>query len=77
MESISEDIKRNEPTSELAITKPGREGLLQLLESRMIQVVTFSDWEKIDSEEKRLGSLIGKPREKLTDWRNLLEIAAK
>ncbi|KAJ0495770.1 putative adrenodoxin-NADP(+) reductase, Biotin synthase [Helianthus annuus] len=67
--SISEDIKKKDPTSEFA---SGREGLLQLLENRKIKVVAFSDWEKIDSEEKRLGSLLGKPREKLTNWKDLL-----
>ncbi|KAF5812617.1 putative adrenodoxin-NADP(+) reductase, Biotin synthase [Helianthus annuus] len=67
--SISEDIKKKDLTSEFA---SGREGLLQLLENRKIKVVTFNDWEKIDSEEKRLGSLMGKPREKLTNWKDLL-----
>ncbi|GJV16635.1 NADPH:adrenodoxin oxidoreductase, mitochondrial isoform X1 [Tanacetum coccineum] len=70
--SISEDIAKKELTS--ASSKPGREGLSQLLENRNVQVVTFSDWEKIDSEEKRLGSLKGKPREKITDWNDLLQV---
>ncbi|XP_076905418.1 NADPH:adrenodoxin oxidoreductase, mitochondrial-like isoform X2 [Bidens hawaiensis] len=72
--SISEDLTKKDPTPEFA---SGREGLLQLLENRKIQAVTFSDWGKIDSEEKRLGSLIGKPREKLTNWNDLLAIASK
>ncbi|KVI01246.1 NAD(P)-binding domain-containing protein [Cynara cardunculus var. scolymus] len=73
--SISEDLEKGKLTS--ASIKPGREGLLQLLERRKVQVVTFSDWEKIDSEEKRLGSLKGKPREKLTTWKDLLEVTTK
>ncbi|KAI3701447.1 hypothetical protein L6452_26531 [Arctium lappa] len=75
--SISEDLEKGELTSTSSSTKAGREGLLQLLESRKVQVVTFSDWEKIDSEEKRLGSLKGKPREKLTTWKDLLEVTTK
>ncbi|KAI3754244.1 hypothetical protein L1987_54023 [Smallanthus sonchifolius] len=75
--SISDDIKKKDPTSGFASAKPGREGLLQLLENRKIHVVAFSDWEKIDSEEKRLGSLIGKPREKLTSWKELLELTKR
>nr|XP_043628422.1 NADPH:adrenodoxin oxidoreductase, mitochondrial isoform X2 [Erigeron canadensis] len=73
--SISDDIEKRERIS--TSTKQGREGLLQLLESRKIQVITFSDWEKIDSEEKRRGSLIRKPREKLTTWKDLLEVATR
>ncbi|XP_071737251.1 NADPH:adrenodoxin oxidoreductase, mitochondrial-like [Rutidosis leptorrhynchoides] len=75
--SISEDIEQSGLTSVFASTKPGRNGLQQLLESRNVNVVTFNDWEKIDSEEKRLGSLKGKPREKLTTWNDLLEITSK
>lgn len=77
MASISEDREKREPASAFASTKAGKEGLLQLLESRNIKFVTFSDWEKIDSEEKRLGSLKGKPREKLTNWADLLEETTK
>lgn len=68
--SISDDIEKGEITS----TKLGRKGLLQLLENKKIKFVTFDDWEKIDFEEKRVGGLKGKPREKLTTWKDLLQV---
>ncbi|KAK2970961.1 hypothetical protein RJ640_027442 [Escallonia rubra] len=73
--SISEDLETGASTSTLA--KPGREGLKQLLDSRNVRAVPFSAWEKIDTEEKQRGSLRSKPREKLTRWEELLEVAAK
>ncbi|PHT62220.1 NADPH:adrenodoxin oxidoreductase, mitochondrial [Capsicum annuum] len=75
--SISEDVLRGAVTSRSGLSKPGREGLLQLLDSRNVKVVTFGGWEKIDNEEKRRGSLKNKPREKLTTWQDLLEVATK
>lgn len=56
-------------------SKPGREGLLRALDDRNERVVPFSAWEKIDSAEKRLGSMKNKPREKLTTWEELLKMA--
>jgi adrenodoxin-NADP+ reductase len=58
--------------SSTAAPKPGRDGLLNLLHDRNVMIVSFNDWEKIDSEEKRLGSLRNKPREKLATWNELL-----
>lgn len=58
------------------LPKQGREGLRQLLHDRNVRVVSFSDWEKIDSEEKRRGSAANKPREKLATWEELLKTAA-
>lgn len=75
--SISEDVERGVVTSRSGLSKPGREGLLQLLDSRNVKIVPFGGWEKIDSEEKRRGSLKNKPREKLTSWQDLLEVATK
>ncbi|KAL2482493.1 NADPH:adrenodoxin oxidoreductase [Forsythia ovata] len=73
--SISEDIGKGVLTSNSS--KPGREGLLQLLDSRNIRVVQFDDWEKIDAEEKELGNLKNKPREKLATWEELLQVASE
>ncbi|KAK7348923.1 hypothetical protein VNO80_23702 [Phaseolus coccineus] len=55
--SISEDLENGGLIPSLALPKPGRDGLLQLLHDRNVRIVSFSDWEKIDSEERRLGSL--------------------
>ncbi|CAK7344251.1 unnamed protein product [Dovyalis caffra] len=73
--SISEDVHQGVIASPSTLPKPGRQGLLQLLDNRSVRVVPFSGWEKIDSEEKRLGNLRRKPREKLTTWEDLLTAA--
>nr|GMD16638.1 NADPH:adrenodoxin oxidoreductase, mitochondrial isoform X1 [Ipomoea batatas] len=75
--SISEDIKKGILPSTSGSSKPGREGLLRLLDSRNSTVILFEGWQKIDAEEKRRGLLKNKPREKLTSWEELLEVAGK
>ncbi|XP_031100658.1 NADPH:adrenodoxin oxidoreductase, mitochondrial-like isoform X1 [Ipomoea triloba] len=75
--SISEDIKKGILPSTSGSSKPGREGLLRLLDSRNSTVIPFEGWQKIDAEEKRRGLLKNKPREKLTSWEELLEVAGK
>lgn len=39
-----------------------------------VHPVTFSDWEKIDAAEVARGKLAGKPREKLVDPREMLQL---
>ncbi|KAK9150128.1 hypothetical protein Syun_008437 [Stephania yunnanensis] len=56
---------------------PGREGLVQLLDSKNVRFVPFDGWEKIDAEEKSMGSLKNKPREKITKWEELLKAACQ
>lgn len=73
--SISEDLERGELASSASLSKPGREGLLQLLDERNSRIVPFNAWEKIDAEEKRLGSSRNKPREKLSTWEDLIKVA--
>ncbi|POO00890.1 NAD(P)-binding domain containing protein [Trema orientale] len=75
--SISEDVKRGLLGSSSSLPKPGREGLLQLLDDRSIRVLPFSAWEKIDSEERMVGGINNKPREKLATWEELLKVAGK
>lgn len=70
--SISEDIKLGRLTSS---SNSGRERLLQLLYNRNVRVIPFRDWEKIDSEERRLGNLRNKPREKLAMLEELQKVA--
>ncbi|XP_027340196.1 NADPH:adrenodoxin oxidoreductase, mitochondrial isoform X2 [Abrus precatorius] len=69
--SISEDLEKGVLILSSASPKPGRDGLLQLLGNRNVRIVSFSEWEKIDSEERRLGSSRNKPREKLATWDEL------
>ncbi|XP_054786614.1 NADPH:adrenodoxin oxidoreductase, mitochondrial isoform X1 [Prosopis cineraria] len=74
--SISDDLDKGVLVSSSNLPKQGREGLRQLLLERNVRTVSFSDWEKIDSEEKRRGSTINKPREKLATWEELQKIAS-
>ncbi|GAB4852614.1 hypothetical protein Ancab_016828 [Ancistrocladus abbreviatus] len=73
--SISEDLEGGHLASISSMPKRGREGLLQLLDGSNEKVIPFNAWEKIDSEEKRQGSLRNKPREKLSTWEELLNVA--
>ncbi|CAI0628785.1 unnamed protein product [Linum tenue] len=73
--SILHDLEHGLIASPSTSTKPGREGLLQLLDDRNVRAVPFSGWEKIDCEERKLGSLKGKPRVKLGSWEDLLKVA--
>ncbi|XP_060167457.1 NADPH:adrenodoxin oxidoreductase, mitochondrial isoform X3 [Lycium barbarum] len=75
--SISEDVVTGVVTSRSGLSKPGRQGLLELLDNRNVKIVPFGSWEKIDNEEQRRGSLKNKPREKLTSWQDLLEVATE
>ncbi|KAL5976853.1 hypothetical protein ACLOJK_021188 [Asimina triloba] len=73
--SISEDLQQGLLTPSSNPAKPGRQGLLELLDSKDVRYVPFSGWEKIDAKEKSDGSLKNKPREKITSWEELLQIA--
>ncbi|XP_002527825.2 NADPH:adrenodoxin oxidoreductase, mitochondrial isoform X1 [Ricinus communis] len=75
--SILQDLEQGALAAATSLPKPGKEGLRQLLGDRNVRVVPFSSWEKIDSEEKRLGSSRNKPREKLTSWEDLLKVATE
>ncbi|XP_060970826.1 NADPH:adrenodoxin oxidoreductase, mitochondrial isoform X1 [Cannabis sativa] len=75
--SISEDVEQGLLKSTSRSPKPGREGLLQLLDDRNVRVLPFTAWEKIDSEERRRGSINNKPREKLATWEELLKVAGE
>lgn len=72
--SISEDLMQGKLTSS---SSSGRDGLLQLLDYRNVRVIPFGEWEKIDSEERRLGNLRNKPREKLATLEELRKVATE
>ncbi|KAJ4958720.1 hypothetical protein NE237_025831 [Protea cynaroides] len=74
--SIFEDLEKGVLTP-TTTPKPGREGLVKLLDSRNLRFVPFSGWEKIDLKEKTIGSLRNKTREKITSWEELLKVANK
>uniref|UniRef100_A0A2P2LFS7 NADPH:adrenodoxin oxidoreductase n=1 Tax=Rhizophora mucronata TaxID=61149 RepID=A0A2P2LFS7_RHIMU len=74
--SIMQDHEQGMIASESSSPKPGRGGLLQLLDDRNVNFLPFSAWEKIDAEEKKLGNLKNKPRDKLATWEDLLKVAS-
>lgn len=57
--------------------KSGCNDLRKILDSKGIQIVSYEDWEKIDRVEQERGKQLGKPREKIVDVAEMLEIAAK
>ncbi|XP_046408937.1 NADPH:adrenodoxin oxidoreductase, mitochondrial [Ischnura elegans] len=62
---------------DISMNKPGYEAVSQILLKKGIQTVSFSDWEKIDEEEKKRGEAVGKPREKIVSVEEMLAIAAR
>lgn len=58
-------------------SKPGSDGLRGILSSKGVQIVSYGDWEKIDRVEQERGREAGKPREKMVDVAEMLEVAAK
>ena len=50
-------------------------GLRTLLADRKVEPVSFASWQKIDAVEQESGKALGKPREKLTRWEDLLKAA--
>lgn len=65
---ISKDL---DPTS----AKSGSCEILKILDSKNIRAVSFDDWEKIDKIEISRGKDVGKPREKIVDVSEMLDIA--
>ncbi|XP_010629047.1 NADPH:adrenodoxin oxidoreductase, mitochondrial isoform X2 [Fukomys damarensis] len=57
--------------------KPGYAAIQALLSSRGIRPVSFSDWEKLDAEEVSRGQGARKPREKLVDSQEMLQLLGR
>lgn len=55
------------------VTEIKKEGLENVLKSQAI--VTWQGWQKIDEEECKRGSLVGKPREKIVKIDEMLKVA--
>uniref|UniRef100_A0A1B6FWF6 NADPH:adrenodoxin oxidoreductase, mitochondrial n=1 Tax=Cuerna arida TaxID=1464854 RepID=A0A1B6FWF6_9HEMI len=56
--------------------KQGSVYILQLLSSTGVWTVDFAGWQRIDKIETERGSAVGKPREKIVDIAEMLEIGA-
>ncbi|CAG0898791.1 unnamed protein product [Darwinula stevensoni] len=55
--------------------KPGLDIVKNYLSAQGHPVVSFEGWRKIDAEEQRRGKAKGKPREKMTDVGEMIQIA--
>lgn len=51
--------------------------LKSLLEERQVPFISWEDWCYADMCERRMGALLGKPREKIRDLKSLLKILKK
>uniref|UniRef100_A0AAR2L2X1 NADPH:adrenodoxin oxidoreductase, mitochondrial n=1 Tax=Pygocentrus nattereri TaxID=42514 RepID=A0AAR2L2X1_PYGNA len=59
----------------LSVNKPGGQEITALLKERGVRAVSFPEWEKINLEEVRRGTAVGKPREKFLDVKDMLAVA--
>jgi ferredoxin--NADP+ reductase len=59
--------------SQVAIERDGN-AVATLLQSRSAQVVTYADWQKLDAHETQLGSAQQRPRVKVVDVKEMLDI---
>ena len=72
--NILEDIETNKlDLSE----RPGNQNILKVLKSKGLRIIHFNDWKRIDQMEQHLGSALGKPREKIVDIKQMLDIVEK
>ncbi|XP_069510955.1 NADPH:adrenodoxin oxidoreductase, mitochondrial [Ambystoma mexicanum] len=72
-DSIAEDLASG--VLNTSQPKPGSVSTRSALERRGICPVSFSDWEKINSVEMARGKEAGKPREKIVDADEMLQLA--
>ncbi|KAJ8918005.1 hypothetical protein NQ315_011458 [Exocentrus adspersus] len=72
------DVILNDMETEKLVSenKPGYEDVIKLLNNRNVQVVSWTDWEKLDKYEIQEGQKVGKPREKVVSVEEMLRIAS-
>ncbi len=71
VKALTDDI---ESDAMAPVEKPGDDAVIQLLEGKDIQYVSFTDWKKIDANEIARGDPKGKPREKYTYVQEMLDV---
>ena len=57
--------------------KPGRQAIAELLDKQGVRVITFEDWQRIDSLEQEVGKSKNKPREKIVNTAEILDYLNK
>ncbi|XP_031454507.1 LOW QUALITY PROTEIN: NADPH:adrenodoxin oxidoreductase, mitochondrial [Phasianus colchicus] len=71
-QSVLEDLQGG--VLDVSISREGFGAVGSILRSRGIRPVSFSDWEKIDAAEVARGKAAGKPREKIVDPQEMLQL---
>ncbi|CAJ0956160.1 unnamed protein product [Ranitomeya imitator] len=74
-QALLEDIKSG--TLNFSYPRAGASAIRELLLLRGVQTVSFSDWEKIDAAEIAQGLEAGKPREKILDTEEMLQLVSR
>ncbi|NXU48630.1 ADRO protein, partial [Turnix velox] len=71
-QSVLEDLQGGK--LDLSSSREGFGAVESILHSRGVRPVSFSDWEKIDAAEVERGKAAGKPREKIVDPQEMLQL---
>ena len=71
---VAKNILQDIDTQLVKCTGNGTREALDLLTQRSVQYVTFTDWQKIDQWERRTGEEREKPREKLTNIDDMMNV---
>ncbi|XP_032858242.1 NADPH:adrenodoxin oxidoreductase, mitochondrial isoform X2 [Tyto alba] len=71
-QSVLEDLQMG--VLDVSIPREGFGAVESILRSRGVRPVSFSDWEKIDAAEVARGKAAGKPREKIVDPQEMLQL---
>ncbi|XP_075702564.1 NADPH:adrenodoxin oxidoreductase, mitochondrial isoform X2 [Rhinoderma darwinii] len=74
-EALLQDIKSG--ALNFSDPRAGASAIRELLLLRGIQAVSFSDWEKINAVETAQGLEVGKPREKILDTEEMLQLVSR
>ena len=73
---ILEDLKKGLCGSDVSL-KAGRDSIMPLLANKGVEPVSFVQWETLDREERERGKQLQKPREKIVDVNEMLDIVKK
>ncbi|KFV54943.1 hypothetical protein N328_04211, partial [Gavia stellata] len=71
-QSVLEDLQVG--VLDVSASREGFGAVESILRSRGVRPVSFSDWEKIDAAEVARGKAAGKPREKIVDPQEMLQL---
>ncbi|NXN95041.1 ADRO protein, partial [Rhinopomastus cyanomelas] len=71
-QSVLEDLQAG--VLDVSTSREGFGAVESILRSRGVRPISFSDWEKIDAAEVARGKVAGKPREKIVDPQEMLQL---